>query len=548
MYETSDPVEADSVSNVPIEAIHDNTLWLREQLGAVDEVSPAEAAHNEGDYIVYDGDLCKVIDDIAIDDPLVEGTNYEVTTIAEELENGGGGGTGGSFLVRITAIAYAGETVTLTDGTNTYTGTLSSLGIAEIIVEQPGAYVATAAGDEIGAVNIGMYSIENDGIFGFIEHMGTEAPSQRVEYIGINEDYNPISITMGGGYNLGDWANYKWLRDNLPYMVKKDGTVDYALNPNDYTEKANGNASDYSNTNYAGAGGFSWADKIYKRVTYSGTDRKVEFCFSPRGGFDPVGFEDKNGNVLQGRWIPMQYPQNVNNEPKTIAGGMPWTGQTTADQVTAVGTIGSKANVLGGPFVETLLDLMIMFATTTDLQDFYGYGACNRGSQQVIAQTVVNGGQFYGTTDKTSYNKIFHSVVLGSYMVWCRDPYELCVSGTLKVSKNYSIDLTGATYTNTGKTYTSTSGWQYPDKYEEVSGYGSVPVQPCGGTTATGGCDGLYVNAGITAVSLRFGSCNYDLSDGPRARDWSDDATAAHWYLSFAVLLDPPVGVRPNAA
>ena len=133
-------------------------------------------------------------------------------------------------------------------------------------------------------------------------------------------------------------------------------------------------------------------------------------------------------------------------------------------------------------------------------------------------------------------------------MVWCRDPYELCVSGTLKVSKNYSIDLTGATYTNTGKTYTTTSGWQYPDKYEEVSGYGSVPVQPCGGTTATGGCDGLYVNAGITAVSLRFGYCSDDLSDGPRARAWTNDATNANWHLSFAVLLDPPVGVRPNAA
>ena len=37
-----------------------------------------------------------------------------------------------------------------------------------------------------------------------------------------------------------------------PCMLKYDGTVDYYLNPDDYTLKENGEASDVSNTAYEG--------------------------------------------------------------------------------------------------------------------------------------------------------------------------------------------------------------------------------------------------------------------------------------------------------
>lgn len=382
--------------------------------------------------------------------------------------------------------------------------------------------------------------------FGFIEHNDVLAPSQRIEYIGINKDYSPISITMGGGYNLGDWANFKVVQENKPYMVKADGTKDYALNESDYTKKADGTASDVANGSYSGAGAFSWIPRIYKRETIDGDDRKVEFQFVPGEGFDAVGFYDKDGNLLEGRWLPMFYASVSSNKAKTISGVAPTCTQTTDAQKTAVEGVGTRANFLGGPFVETLIDLMIMLAKTTDLQDFYGYGACDGYSEwstTIPAQTVVNGGQFYGTSDKKSYNKIFHSVVLGSYMVWCRDPYEILDNGTLKVRKDYNIDLTGATYDNTGLHYSTSGGWQYPDKYQTVRGYGGVPVQPCAGSTATGGCDGLYTNAAIVAVCLRFGFCNDGLAAGPRARYWTHTASRSNWYLGFAVLLDPPVGV-----
>lgn len=59
---------------------------------AINEKSPALAAHAAGTYIIYAGEFYKVTRDIAIGDVLTEGTNISKTTIAEELSKGGGGG------------------------------------------------------------------------------------------------------------------------------------------------------------------------------------------------------------------------------------------------------------------------------------------------------------------------------------------------------------------------------------------------------------------------------------------------------------------------
>ena len=129
-----------------------------------------------------------------------------------------------------------------------------------------------------------------------------------------------------------------------------------------------------------------------------------------------------------------------------------------------------------------------------------------------------------------------------------RDPYELVVNGRVKVSKNYTYDLTGATYSDTGINVPNGPGrWEYPLRYQTVPGYGSVPaIEFDGGSTGTGSCDGLYRNtsqATMTAVALRFGTCAYGLIAGPRVRGWYYVAGDGYWDFSAADLLLPPVGV-----
>lgn len=396
--------------------------------------------------------------------------------------------------------------------------------------------------------------LATEPVYGFIEHNAILAPGSRIEYIGANKDYEPISVTMGGGFSLKSWADFPLLKANKPYMVHADGTPDYRLREDDYTKKEDGTASDVANANYNG-GAFSWLMKIYKREYMAGDDRYVLFRFEKADGFEPVGFLDPDNRELEGAWIPMFYGSIVSEKMRSTSGMQPDYSKTTAAQKTAIDAFSSRARFFGGPLVETIIDLLIMFAKTTELQTAYGcgnmsgYDASLSPTYGVKQNNVVGGGQFYGTSDGKSLNKIFHSIVLGSYNQWMRDPYEIVVNGRVRVSKNYAYDVTGASYADTGITAANRpggNGWDYPHKYQTVAGYGAVPVAPYSGSTSTGGCDGLYRHenqSGITAVALRFGACDYGRIDGPRARNWNDVAGDAIWAIGAAILLQPPVGV-----
>ena len=393
-----------------------------------------------------------------------------------------------------------------------------------------------------------------DEIYGFIEHMDILAPGQRIEYTGANKDYSPITVNKETGQaSYNSWANFPWLLANKPYMVHSDGTADYRLNENNYAQKEDGSASDVANAAYDG-GAFAWAMKIYKQEYTVGSDRVVNFSISKRDGFEPIGFIDPSNRELEGVWIPMFYGTIISDKMKCISGNQPCYNTATAAEKTAIDAFGSKAKFFGGAIVETLIDLMILFAKTTDLQAAYGNGNCS-GYDASLAPTygvkqnaVVGGGQFYGTSDGKSLNKIFHSIVLGSYNQWMRDPYVVCVNGKVKVSKNYNYDLTGAAYEDAGITHgkindNAAYGPVYAHIFRTIGGFGALPAAPYKGSTALGGCDGMWVNTGITAVALRFGDCNDGLNAGPRALALDYTAGYAYWCIGAAILLLPPVGV-----
>ncbi len=393
-----------------------------------------------------------------------------------------------------------------------------------------------------------------DEIYGFIEHMDILAPGQRIEYTGANKDYSPITVNKETGQaSYNSWANFPWLLANKPYMVHSDGTADYRLNENNYAQKEDGSASDVANAAYDG-GAFAWAMKIYKQEYTVGSDRVVNFSISKRDGFEPIGFIDPSNRELEGVWIPMFYGTIISDKMKCISGNQPCYNTATAAEKTAIDAFGSKAKFFGGAIVETLIDLMILFAKTTDLQAAYGNGNCS-GYDASLAPTygvkqnaVVGGGQFYGTSDGKSLNKIFHSIVLGSYNQWMRDPYVVCVNGKVKVSKNYNYDLTGAAYEDAGITHgkindNAAYGPVYAHIFRTIGGFGALPAAPYKGSTALGGCDGMWVNTGITAVALRFGRCHNGLGAGPRALALDNAAGNASWNIVAAILLLPPVGV-----
>lgn len=404
-----------------------------------------------------------------------------------------------------------------------------------------------------------------DPVYGFIEHNGILSPGSRIEYIGLNKDFSPLVRNKAdGSMALNSWADFPVIKANKPYMVRADGTPDYRMSETNYAQKESGGASDVANSSYNG-GAFSWLMKIYKNEEMVGNDRIVRFSLTARDGYEPVGFIDPSNNELEGVWLPMFYGSILGasgSTPKmvSLSGMQPTHSNTTAQEKTAITNFSSRAVFLGGPIVETITDLLIMFAKTTNLQEAYGYGNCagydasQSPTYGVKQNAIVGGGQFYGTDDQHSLNKIFHSIVLGSYQQWMRDPYEVVVNGRVKVSKNYTYDPTGAAYTDTGIAVPDNKTWDtnhnaldYPAHFRTVPGYGSIPALGMdGGSSATGGCDGLWrkdPKQTFTGVCLRFGNCGDGLDCGLRARLWYNTATSAYWSIGAADLLLPPVGV-----
>ena len=82
-------------------------------------------------------------------------------------------------------------------------------------------------------------------VYGMIIHENNLDPATRVEYIGANKDYAPMSMDFATHeMNYGGWANWDWLKANVPVMANFDGGINYYLDPNDYTKKTDGTASD----------------------------------------------------------------------------------------------------------------------------------------------------------------------------------------------------------------------------------------------------------------------------------------------------------------
>lgn len=375
-------------------------------------------------------------------------------------------------------------------------------------------------------------------IYGMVIHEASDLnPSTRVEYLGANKDFTPMSMNMSThAMNYGSWAGWDWLKANVPVMCNWDGGIDYFLDPDDYTKKADGTNSDAANIDYAGDA-MAIVKKIYKKEYKVGNDRYVYFCERKvDDDFHAVGF-NVLGKERDYMLIPMFYGSiDSNGKMRSIAGQ--WSCLTasgsaadnangkaigTAEQYTAIQAASGKALFFGGALTNTLADICILLSKSTDSQTAFGSGMCSTYVEDKAQHygtkinTVIGGGQFYGSNDNKSFNKIFHSCVMGSYMLWQRDPYMLLINGRIKVSPDYTYDLTGAKYLDTGVNLAKNG---YYATTQVVKDFGAVPNDEIACSSATGYCDHTWVNAEITAVSLRFGVGTTVLLTGSGLAPW----------------------------
>lgn len=375
--------------------------------------------------------------------------------------------------------------------------------------------------------------------YGMIIHQAVSNPTANIEYIGINQNYSPMTPNFTtGAVNYGDWADMPTIAENKPAMIKTDGTFGYWLDESDYSKKEDGTVSDVANINYDG-NAFAWFEPIWMKITESGTDLDVRFAYSQLdSGYYEVCPQDC------GVWLPMYYGSpDSSGKMRSIAntsvlGGK--TNNTSTDvQNTAIKRNGNDYYFLGGKLLDCISLLQMMWFKTTNSDNICrgnqdGYDSTDTTTYGTKVNPIVGGGQFYCTNDGKTANKILHCLPLGTYDVWLRNPYIICDNGTYKVSKDYTFDSTGATYTNTGKTSPSGNGYQKELTY--IDGFGLVP-KSVGASTSTYYSDYYYINSSIVAVALSFGRCNGGRFAGFRSLSCNAAAGYSYWGNGCALFL-----------
>lgn len=502
---------------------------------APEEVSPAEATHAKDSLLYYNGTLYKALTAIAIGDTLTVNTNIAATTVNDELSQ-----KGGAFNVSITYPRGASQTVTLTNGVDTYTATLSAQGEAVITVKNPGTYTASVGGTSIGSVDVGVYEISHNAakIYGF--HLdGTKSdPAQmvsyQVKYDGVNVDnydYTAAAVNLTTGVmNPGDWN----LTDDFfiprSCMLKHDGTVDYYLDENDETKKADGTASDVANTSYDGEAMMEWGrdgDRIYVKVVPDSTptDGATFYVSNQKldNGFTDYPFYDADGNEIDHFYTPKYNGSAVSNKLRSLSGQTPINSQTGATEVSYANALNTHNKVEWD--TEVIADrmliniLLIMIGKSTATQEVFGEGYTTGGSgaDSLATTGTLNGkGQWFGSStnnDPTKGVKVFGMEHWWGN-IWRRQRGYLNVSGTIKYKMTYS-QVDGSTqngYDDTGSGYktvangtpSGTSGGYISEMVFNADG---MFAKVASGSETTYYTDGLHFNNGQTDRAIVGGGC-----------------------------------------
>lgn len=153
--------------------------------------------------------------------------------------------------------------------------------------------VATNGGVNMSAKNI----FKTYDLFGFCIDHADPGEESSVTYIEGNETFRPASMNFETGvFDYGDWATAWFIQNLKPCMLKNDGTVDYYLDPNDYTKKADGTPSDVANLEYEGNAMMEWGKPVFYRAVTEDTrlfvyiaSEKVDDSFECFSALKPDG-------------------------------------------------------------------------------------------------------------------------------------------------------------------------------------------------------------------------------------------------------------------
>ena len=360
-------------------------------------------------------------------------------------------------------------------------------------------------------------------LYGFDLTIADSNPATRVTYPSDveNSGFAKAAMNFGGAFSYGSWPSTpgeKFMP--RPCMLRFNGTVDYYLNPNDYTKKADGTTSDVANMNYGGNAMMEWPKIYVKRWESNGvyhfrcSDMKVDSDYECWSNYD------KNNKEIPHFYTPIFFgSKDGSNRLRSISGQSNFVSNTAQTEVTYAKNNGADiwyTEVLSDR--ELVKDLLTMMFKSTDLQATAGYGVCS-ASAAIAPGSMNTKGLFWGAGDKTSGVKVF-----GMENWWgniFRRIAGWCISGgtqKVKLTRGTKDGTTVGDYNFDGNGYKTISGVNltrsgYISKMK-TEPFGRFPMEANGSTT-TFEADQVWADSGNGYYAFVGGYWNYDLYCGP---------------------------------
>ena len=376
-------------------------------------------------------------------------------------------------------------------------------------------------------------------------------PEDCVTYLEDATGMTPAKMDYQNGvFDWGSWGNAFFLP--RPCMVKSDGTVDYYLNENDYTLKADGTASDVSNTSYDGNAMVEWGKngkKIWYKIVPDDNDTASATVYICDEQIDPdfVAWSFVNS---KGEYVDHFYTAMFNGSLGDATHAMrSLKGQAVKQSMTGQNEI--VACELNNPvstdkqwytdvFADRMLInlLLILMGKSIDSQTTFGRGLDSG------AQTALNGyvtgslsdkGGFFGYNDGTHGVKVFHMENWWGAQ-WRRTAGMNMNSGVIKYKMTYPYNEAGTGYETAGQTPTGTSGG-YINKM--VFTKETMVAADAQGSDTTYYGDVQWWNASGDRWGLYGGYSGDGALCGFVSSGLAVDLAASRWYVGCALSLKP---------
>ena len=426
-----------------------------------------------------------------------------------------------------------------------------------------------STGTKIGSVTVD--GVETDFYAPTVSHNygfhidGSESvPSAKITYLADAVGMEPAKMDYTNDvFDYGSWKDAFFLP--RPCMLKSDGTVDYYLDPDDYTKKADGTASDIANDAYDGNAMMEWGKngrKIwYKIVPDANDDTSASVYIAdyqvdegyvdyPFHSFDGASHNHFYTPIFNG-WL------DTNNKLRSISGKQVMASKTATNEV----TYATNNNPADTPIwnIEQYCDIVLitlllwLMGKSTNTQDVFGNGISSgsqAGCEAYRTGSLNDKGMFYGkdgSVNTTTAVKVFGMENFWG-LQWRRYQGHLLIGGSQYVKMTYGqedgstadgFSLAGTGYINKGHQPTGTSG-QYL-KTQEYDSMGFYPKN-ANNTDASATkyyCDGLWFNNSGTRVPIRGGNSVNGALGGASAVGLNTDASPAHWNIGASLSCKP---------